>query len=146
MKNIAVIGFTNLKEFRDWGLEQVTGHKNKVGKNYIVDNDSDTLYLCVTCLSDINGMHFDSIVDVDPLRNYVKQHLYPAVYEQSERDEFAESIAKLLAKYANCADQPCKLSATDDDLILYFTHNYSIGKYLWDNGLRFIKETQNGKD
>ena len=148
MKRFAVIGFTNLNEFRNWGYEQVKDcEKYTIGKNFVCDEDNDIEYNCITCEADIHGRDFDKIIDVDRLRITLKDHSKPRGTEGNERDIFAQMVAEIIADYVETTDSPCKLSkhSDDGDEMLYFTHNYSIGEQLFDKGLRFM-EDKNGKD
>lgn len=148
MKNIAVIGFTNLKEFRDWARDQILDcDYPKFGRNWVENERSNIVYWCITCISDIDGTHFDEIIDIDPVRESLRQHLYAPTSEESERDVFSQRVAEIIADYVETTERPCNVSGhnEDDDEMLYFTHNYAIGKVLFDKGLRFKKETGNGK-
>lgn len=149
MKNIAVIGFTNLKEFRDWARDHIVDcDYPKIGRNWVKDEEKDIVYWCITCISDIDGTHFDEIVDIDPVRESLRKHLYAPISQENERDVFSQKVAEIIADYVETTERPCKVSghSDDDGEMLYFTHNYAIGERLFDKGLRFGKETKNGKD
>lgn len=148
MKRFAVIGFTNLNEFRDWGYEQVKDCKKyTIGRSFVFDEDNDIEYDCITCEADIQGRDFEKIIDVDRLRIALKDHSKPRVTGGDERDIFAKKVAEIIADYVETTERPCKVSghSEDDDEMLYFTHNYAIGEMLFDKGLRFV-EDKNGKD
>ena len=64
----------------------------------------------------------------------------------TEKEEFSIKVAKLISRYAKKHDSPIRIVKNCNSDFLCFTHNYGIAELLWDNGLRFAKEKQNGKD
>ena len=69
MKHIAVVGFQNTKQFRDWAYEKRKDSKNlDIGKSWAVDMDKCIWYHCILCNDDIGGRVFDEIIECDTLR------------------------------------------------------------------------------
>lgn len=70
MKLIAVVGFSNLKDFRDWAYERIiqSDKDHLLGKDYYVNETEKIEYRCILCENDLIGKNFDDYIEVDNLR------------------------------------------------------------------------------
>lgn len=69
MKHIAVVGFQNTQQFRDWAYNRLNGAKKReVGYDWAVNFDENIWYYCILCVADIRGRVFDGIIECDTLR------------------------------------------------------------------------------
>ena len=77
MKLIAVVGFSNLKDFRDWAYERIiqSDKDHLLGKDYYVNETEKIEYRCILCEKDLIGKRFDDYIEVDNLRLSLKKRV-----------------------------------------------------------------------
>lgn len=68
MKQIAVIGLKNLKEFDEFIEDYIPQEFCQKLKGEAIDTNTDTKYIFIMCEDDIGDRHFDNILECDQTR------------------------------------------------------------------------------